>query len=232
MASSAYKDEGWISGQLRGQGYSMVKFYSGSTSVQRFIARSGSTAVVAFRGSESGTDWAANLKAWPCPWGPGWVHCGFLGQFQDQQTDLDQQLDSLTRNGVNDILITGHSLGGSLAWLATYYIKNRYPSVNVEVISFAAPSTGNSAFMKWINDNVNVVNRNHVVYGHDLVPCVPPGYPEPSQIRHYTAEWQVVWWGWKTWYDSRKHSCWTCLAVWDHSMSNYCNAVGAYCPAA
>jgi len=153
------------------------------------------------------------------------VHCGFLEQFQDQQTDLDRQLDSLTRSGVNDILITGHSLGGALSWLATYYIKDRYPSVSVEVISFAAPSNGNADFMEWIYANVD--NHNHVVYEFDMVPCLPPGWPEPSQIRHYTSDWP---WDDVMWHTSRKHSCALCVNVWDHSMSNYCNAVGADCP--
>ena len=192
----------------------------------------GNTAVVAFRGSQSGSDWAANLKAWPCPWGPAgaWVHCGFLAQYVDQESDLHSKLNTLQAQGVTDVLITGHSLGGALSWLAAYGIKATHPRLSVEVISFAAPSLGNQAFMNWIY--ANIAQHNHVVYKRDLVPCVPPGYPEPQQIRHYAAQWQTVWWGWDTWHDSRVHSCWTCLAVWDHSMSNYCSAVGAYCPGA
>jgi len=217
----------------QGESWELVKFFSGSSGVQRFVAKSGNKAVVAFRGSEAISDWLANLNMIPVPWGPGWVHWGFLSQFQDQQADLDAQLDSLTRGGVNDILITGHSLGGALSWLATYYIKNRYPSANVEIISFAAPSATSHGFLDWIYERVP--HRNHIVNGMDTVTCVPPGYAEQGQIRHYTAEWQIFWWGWNTWYDSRKHSCWTCLAVWDHMMNHYCNAVGAGpsgCPAA
>jgi len=245
MASSSYKDEntirGYMASPVQGEKWELVKFYSGPTDVQRFIAKSGTKAVVAFRGSGSGSDWWANLRMWNCPWGPGQVHCGFLSQFTDQQTDLDLQLDKLVHTeGVKNILITGHSLGGALSWLATYYIRakypvTKYPSVTVEVISFAAPSPADSAFMTWINNNV--VHHNHIVYGMDVVPCVPPGYPEPSQIRHYTQEWQTWWWGWWTWFDSRKHYCATCLSVGDHSMSGYCRAVGlggsaGECPAA
>jgi hypothetical protein len=131
------------------------------------------------------SDWLANFNMIPVPWGPGWVHMGFLSQFQDQQADLDTQLDSLTRGGVNDILITGHSLGGALSWLATYYIKNRYPSATVEVLTFAAPLATSTGFMNWIYSNV--AHHNHVMYQYDPVPCVPPGYTEQGQMRHYTA---------------------------------------------
>ncbi len=186
-------------------------------------------------GSEATADWLANLNAVPVRWGPGWVHWGFVSQFEAQQADLATQLDSLTRNGVNDILITGHSLGGALSWVATYWIKNRYPAVHVEVLTFAAPSIASGDFMNWIYSKV--AHHNHVVYSHDPVPCVPPGYAEPSQIRHYTAEWKWETWSWaeSTWYDSRKQSCWWCLALWHHNMYHYCDAVGAGssgCPAA
>ena len=156
-----------------------------------------------------------------------------LQWFRRQQNDLNTHLDALTKGGVNDILITGHSLGGALSWLATYYIKSRYPAVNVEVITFASPTTASEGFMNWIYRNV--AYHNHIVYKQDPVPCVPPGYPEPQTMRHYTAEWLTVWWGEDTWYDHRVGSCFTSLAVHHHSMFYYCEIVGAGasgCPAA
>lgn len=285
MTSSAYENENTIKEYMKtpvqGLTWSLVKYFSGSnTGVQRFIARSGSSAVVAFRGSESASDWGANVQIltadvdwnqvhvdWQLAskwdwlgkfqdwlnsiwvptvtislctweWGPGKVHCGFLAQFKEQKDDLDAQLDDLVNNkGVNDILITGHSLGGALSWLATYYIRQRYPSsnINVEVISFAAASNGDATFNQWIKDKIPAVNRNHVVYGYDPIPCVPPGVPEPSQIQHFTADWPIV--TDEKWYSERKHLCIISINVGDHMMSNYCRALGldgspGQCPAA
>ena len=164
----------------------------------------------------------ANLNAWPTqPSGwPGHVHSGFFSQFQDQKADLDTTLDTLTSGGVNDILITGHSLGGALSWVATYYIKDKYKDkVGVEVLSFAAPSVGDSNFMDWIYKNV--LHRHHVVYNRDAVPCVPPGYQEQKPIMHWLSHRTDHMFG------SRQHWCVSCLSVGDHMMPNYCHIVGA-----
>jgi hypothetical protein len=170
-------------------------------------------------------DWVMDATMIPTKYGPGYVHLGFLLQFEEQQADLNTHLDALVKGGVDDILITGHSLGGALSWIATYYIKNRYPSVNVEVITFASPLTADNDFMNWIYSNVKY--HEHIVYKADPVPCLPPGYAEPQQIRHYAAEWQTFWWGWDTWHDRRVGTCWFSLGAGDHSMFYYCAIVGA-----
>src|SRR5690606_11849187 len=57
----------------------------------------------------------------------------------------------------NSILITGHSLGGSLAYvLATYLhdqLKDR--SINWEVVSFGAPAPGNKEFATDFNEKIS-----------------------------------------------------------------------------
>ncbi len=49
----------------------------------------------------------------------------------------------------SNILITGHSLGGGVSWVATYFIKSDgdLSSANVETVTFAAPSPGDASFV-------------------------------------------------------------------------------------
>ena len=59
MTSSAYKDENTIRGYMantahtQGESWELVKFFAGSSGVQRFVAKSGNKAVVAFRGTDN-----------------------------------------------------------------------------------------------------------------------------------------------------------------------------------
>ena len=59
MASSSYKDEntikGYMANPVQGESWELVKFFSGSSGVQRFVAKSGNKAVVAFRGTDNRT---------------------------------------------------------------------------------------------------------------------------------------------------------------------------------
>ena len=86
------------------------------------------------------------------------VHRGFNKQFRSAWDEIktEIQLRSESIDSFEEILITGHSLGGSLATLcaketaefATKLNKN----INVEVITFGAPRVGDSSFASCIGN--------------------------------------------------------------------------------
>jgi hypothetical protein len=45
-------------------------------------------------------DWGIDFTMIPWKYGPGWVHLGFLLQFEKQQADLNTHLDALVKGGV------------------------------------------------------------------------------------------------------------------------------------
>ena len=146
--------------------------------------------VVAFRGSEVGfTNKDGSLRDWALtdfrsnrmeyPLNPGhwpdrnWVHTGFWlgynavrGKMLSQVTDLLK----LNRNPQGRIFVTGFSLGGALAVLASLDLADLGPKV--VLYSFAGPRAGDGTFNKFVQ--TKVAQSYSVVVGADPVPHLPP----------------------------------------------------------
>lgn len=96
---------------------------------------------------------------------PGNVHKGFLSQL-----DLvyETVVDVLRTSRGKPILVTGHSQGGAVAFLATRRLIQ--DGFNVEATyTFGAPKAGDAKFVKSINTPCF-----RVEFGNDIVPHVPP----------------------------------------------------------
>jgi triacylglycerol lipase len=137
----------------------------------------GNTFVV-FRGTQSPGDWLSNLKVHqtPDPWGN--VERGFDKIYQQCKAPI---LATLAKAGANPkIYVTGHSLGGALAVLATAdLVRNGY---NASMYSFAGPRAADPQFAKSFNAAVphgyRVVNTEDIVTTVPLAtPRVAPGKP-------------------------------------------------------
>lgn len=107
------------------------------------------------------------------------VHKGFYeawttGDFNKRV--LDAAVKAVEQMG-NDpdvkIFITGHSLGGALACLASVELKIALPLQNVTVYTFGAPRVGNIAFGTYAN--VLIPDYWHVVGTEDPVSRIPKG---------------------------------------------------------
>ena len=137
--------------------------------------------VLAFRGTEKKVpDWLTDARCTPTVEGNAKVHTGFLEAF-DRKTNDDQ--GKTARQVVEEILddpgakdcdgqplplfITGHSLGGALALLATKLIA---PNINGACYTFGAPRVANYEYFEFVKTPVY-----RVVNSADLVPRVPPG---------------------------------------------------------
>jgi len=77
--------------------------------------------------------------------------------------------------GVDEILLTGHSLGGSVAALFGCYLGRIYQEVKINVESFGSPRPGNENFKNLFQTRVNEHLR-----------VVMPNDPVPKSMRKFT----------------------------------------------
>ena len=160
-----------------------VLFHAG-TDTQGYVAtkRPGDgpgMAVLAFRGTQQVKDWLTNLDAVTTPISSsdgetlGNVHRGFNQAFLSVRARIDELLD-----GDEDLplYITGHSLGGALATLATWYLKGDSLAA---CYTFGAPRVGDTGLMDRFRTPIY-----RIVNGVDPVPFVPPSGRTVSFMKH------------------------------------------------
>lgn len=73
------------------------------------------------------------------------VHEGFYRQYNSVSQDID---NFITQSDRNTVITVGHSLGGSLATLATYYLSKKYTNKKIICHTFGSPRVGNNNFVK------------------------------------------------------------------------------------
>lgn len=151
--------------------------YDAATDTQGYVAVRRSDdglgmAVVAFRGTQQVKDWLTNLNAEKTDIHStdpantlllGRVHRGFNAAFlsvRQQMTDL------LADEKDMPVYITGHSLGGALATLATWYTNGNDLAA---CYTFGAPRVGDDRLAERFRTPIY-----RLVNGIDPVPMVPP----------------------------------------------------------
>jgi hypothetical protein len=86
-----------------------------------------------------------------------------LLQLRDIKTGLSIKEFIETKIPVNSsVVISGHSLGGNLAYPFAGYLKKELPAVkknNLQLITFAAPAAGNAAFVKDMDEKFPTAER-------------------------------------------------------------------------
>ncbi|CAN0111908.1 unnamed protein product [Ectocarpus sp. 12 AP-2014] len=121
------------------------------------------TAPVADADGNDGGEGAAAAKT------PPRIHAGFKRAYVSVNGTLGAVLGSAMEGKPEDwhVYITGHSLGGALATLATLDHCRRYPKAKVTMYNFGSPRVGNKAFAKlydsFVGDSFRVVNNLDVV---------------------------------------------------------------------
>lgn len=163
--------------------------------------------VLAFRGTKDVNNWMTDLQASPVsfPWlfesGPdvGEVHAGFGHALRDAWGDISKALTDLVPPPELDptapaptFWITGHSLGGALAVLAsaTFSMWSGAPLRGVNgIYTFGQPRIG---LYEFCGNYDHLLNRKtfRFVNNKDLVPRVPFrgfDYADIGQMIHFTA---------------------------------------------
>ncbi|KAJ7830436.1 alpha/beta-hydrolase [Mycena olivaceomarginata] len=177
-------------------GNTLVQSFSeGDT--QGFVARDDDRKeiVVSFRGSFSLADAATDVDLFLTPFvSPGnsqtfEVHSGFLAAYNDV---ADIVLSTVKAQAAKfpsyDIVITGHSLGGSLAALGAVSVKTALPSAALKLYTFGQPRTGDAKWAAFVESTIGTANIFRAVHTFDGVPTLIPrilGY------EHHSVEyWQ------------------------------------------
>lgn len=151
-----------------------------------FALTSSSYNIIALRGTQSDFEWTLDATIPQVPVPLVWysdgkfqvakVHLGFLiffAMLADQILAAAKQF-----NPALPCLVTGHSLGGALAVLASPALRLLTSSQTVQMYSYAGPRVGDPIFVDaynfWVPQSYRVVNLA------DLIPMLPP-----SQIFHW-----------------------------------------------
>ncbi len=129
--------------------------------------------ILSFRGTEGFKDWLTNidivLKETHIPGTKheALIHSGFQRAFNSVKPAILSKLTPITDGG-STLYLTGHSLGGALALIATRDIARRSHG---SCYTFGSPRVGRFGFADYIKTPIyRVVNAN------DLVPRIPPAY--------------------------------------------------------
>ena len=135
--------------------------------------------VLAFRGTEKKiSDWLTDADCFATVEGESKIHTGFLDAFTKHKDsegrtarmvveEILSGADAKTDGQPLPLFITGHSLGGALALLATKLVA---PDVTGACYTFGAPRLANYEYFRLVKTPVY-----RVVNSSDVVPRVPPG---------------------------------------------------------
>ena len=131
-------------------------------------------AVLVFRGTQQIADWKTNLTGKTDPvlgtedeGGAelGRMHTGFKSAYLSVQKKVDDLIAEIP-DPKAPLYICGHSLGGALAVVATWYLNSRYLAA---CYTFGAPRVGTAGLIQYYRTPIY-----RVVNGMDPVPNVPP----------------------------------------------------------
>lgn len=123
-------------------------------------------------------DWLYDADAKPTPWHPdgvrkGEVEAGFAKAFDALWPWIEDQLSDLLSSCPNGLLITGHSKGAAMTFLAASKIRDRWPALDrrIAVYAFAPPVAGDAEFARTYGTLAQTTYRFQAA--DDLVPFLP-----------------------------------------------------------
>jgi len=202
-------------------------FYCDQNQNFAYLAVHKSYAVLAFKGTvpKEPNTVETDLRFLYKPWKYGLVHTGFFDTVQELQPKIQKALKGIK----TPIFITGHSLGGALALLASILIKGRERFA--ACYTYGCPRAGNEQFA----DHLFKVPVYRCVHRADLVPGVPPfflwGYRQYGDVRFLSNDNKVCEGSQAIW----RRFCATYLSPWnwpfciaDHSIGKYLDILHEY----
>ena len=144
--------------------------------VQCYVRINGTRAYITFRGTNAAVDRYKNImfckKCGAFDEDGVCVHRGFLSAYKSE--NVCKSIREIIRNGINEVNITGHSLGAAIATICAYDLYNAYPDKAYEVYLFGSPRVGNRKFA--LSYNKKLVCTFRFENGNDIVCKVPPAW--------------------------------------------------------
>jgi len=142
---------------------------------QGFVAVKNRSIYVVFRGSESKKDFQNDGSVSKVPFirDGEKVHIGFKSCWEPVEEDVYTAIREAkdTVDTVDSVVVCGHSLGGAVATLMAYSIKDRFYGYHVECCTIGSPRVGNKIFKQ--NYDKCEIETIRVVHNNDLVTHTP-----------------------------------------------------------
>ena len=142
--------------------------------------------VIVFPGSNDPSDWLQNVNFYSGGAETAGIHQGFAGAFADNR----EQVKEVAKDpSVDQIWVTGHSMGGALAVICAEYLS-KDEDLNSKlkgVFSFAQPMVARSEYADLLSNQLG--DRHvHFINEHDVVPRLAPGYVHTGMMIYFRAE--------------------------------------------
>jgi triacylglycerol lipase len=222
----------------------LTPFHNGMDDGWAYIAQANDIVVLAFRGTQSIKNWHTNFQVrlvHPDGTDPKLlVHEGFYNAFialddpavyfqkRTCTYSLQRKMQEIkqTTNGAIPIYITGHSLGGALAQIATAVFGSDQIAA---CYTFGSPRVGNSYFDLWVKPpSYRVMNYADIVptvpfpfvYRHSGDPRYMPDVVQASPFRFQPGLLQRLWQCCRGLVQLFRSG--SILGIEDHSIQLYC----------
>lgn len=127
---------------------------------------------VVFRGTQTPLDWIANFSFRQVPHAWGKAEQGFTDIYRQCSGSV---LTAVQRAPGASVFVTGHSLGGALATLATADLAIH--NIACSMYNLASPRTGNTEFAGNFNTSALIQARWRIANTEDIVTTVPLATP-------------------------------------------------------
>jgi subtilisin family serine protease len=155
---------------------------------QAFVASKNDSLILSFRGTDSLTDWLADLTLLPSQQPYGTVHLGFVNAYHSLHDQILNALGDFNA-GAKRLWLTGHSLGGALAAIAVTELHDHASIAGC--YTFGQPRTGKANFVDAIVQRLP--NRFfRFVNNDDLVTRLPPGYKHVGTLLHFDFAGSII----------------------------------------
>ncbi|KAI6021556.1 Alpha/Beta hydrolase protein [Pisolithus microcarpus] len=119
------------------------------------------------------------------------VHTGFLIAYQSiAQVMLDIVESQIKSYPTYAVVMTGHSLGGAIASIASIAIRHTYSATTVRLYTIGQPRTGDPAYAALVE---KVVGKENIYRGVHSIDGVPTMVPTSLGYQHHATEyWQFT----------------------------------------
>ena len=141
IAATTYDNPKDSTKKFKAQGYDIVEFFNIKGAQGYLLKDANSQHVLSFRGTEVSqpSDVLADLKAGKnLEASGGKVHVGFKGELDKLWPSIEKSLAN-----IDNVYITGHSLGAAMATIAASRMQNKV----IALVTFGSPRVGTSAFV-------------------------------------------------------------------------------------
>jgi hypothetical protein len=156
------------------------------------------------------------------------VHSGYALAVVLLSPLILEQVKKLNHKGIHNIIITGHSQGGSLANLVRAYLENlpkgKIAAHNIyKTYAFASPMCGNKAFADEYFTRYSENNMSYTIINpQDWVPYMPMHYQEDS--KGMSKERLIDWVLGKESFDIRKIGMEFVIRKFEKNLKDYINS--------